>query len=193
MPPSLVGRSYGLGRRRLSWESRPSSADAAPRGKSGDHARPEPPGHGLGPYRAVWGSHEHGHDSRAFTGEPAGARHDPPDHALPAAGGNRGSLASNPISAALAPGNAQPGTPTADAAANAAGTVLLAYVMIRLGFRAASRTGFGTLMLAGWDDGAFRPAVARRASWWPLESGSRRASHCWSVTAWCRPICPKGT
>ena len=68
-----------------------------------------------------------------------------------------------PFSAALAPGNAQPGTPMADAAANAAGTVLLAYVMIRLGFRAARRTGFGTLMLAGWDDGAFRPAVARRA------------------------------
>jgi hypothetical protein len=49
------------------------------------------------------------------------------------------------------------------AAANAAGTVLLAYVMIRLGFRAARRAGFGTLMLAGWDDGAFRPAAARRA------------------------------
>jgi hypothetical protein len=68
-----------------------------------------------------------------------------------------------PFTAALAPGNAQPGAPTADATANAAATVLLAYVMIRLGFRAASRTGFGTLMLAGWDDGAFRPAVARRA------------------------------
>jgi membrane protease YdiL (CAAX protease family) len=68
-----------------------------------------------------------------------------------------------PFSAALAPGNAQPGTATADAAANAAGTVLLAYVMIRLGFRAARRTGFGTLMLAGWDDGEFRPTVARRA------------------------------
>ena len=68
-----------------------------------------------------------------------------------------------PFSAALAPGNAQPGSATADAAANAAGTVLLAYVMIRLGFRAARRTGFGTLMLAGWDDGPFRPAVARRS------------------------------
>ncbi len=68
-----------------------------------------------------------------------------------------------PFSAALAPGNAQPGIATADAAGNAAGTVLLAYVMIHLGFRAARRTGFGALMLAGWDDGAFRPAVVRRA------------------------------
>ncbi len=68
-----------------------------------------------------------------------------------------------PFSAALSRGNAQPGTAMADAAANAAATVLLAYVMIRLGFRAARRTGFGTLMLAGWDDGLFRSAVARRA------------------------------
>jgi hypothetical protein len=68
-----------------------------------------------------------------------------------------------PFTAALAPGNAPTGTAMADAAANAAGTVLLSYVAIRLGFRAARRIGFGTLMLAGWDDGAFRPAVARRA------------------------------
>ena len=68
-----------------------------------------------------------------------------------------------PFSVALAPGSAQPGTSMADAAANAAGTVVLAYVMIRLGFRAARRTGFGTLMLAGWDDGELRPTVARRA------------------------------
>ena len=68
-----------------------------------------------------------------------------------------------PFSVVLAPGNAQPGTAMADAEAKAAGTVLIAYVMIRLGFRAARRTGFGTLMLAGWDDGTFRPAVARRA------------------------------
>ncbi len=62
--------------------------------------------------------------------------------------------------ALLAPG---PGDGMADAASNAAGTVLLSYVMIRLGFRAARRVGFGTLMLEGWDDVAFRPAVARRA------------------------------
>ena len=35
-----VGRSYGLDRWRLSSKGRSSSADAAPRGKSGDHARP---------------------------------------------------------------------------------------------------------------------------------------------------------
>jgi hypothetical protein len=68
-----------------------------------------------------------------------------------------------PFTAALAPGNAQTGAPMADAASIAAATVLLAYAMIRLGFRAARRPGFGTLMLAGWDDGPFRPAVARRA------------------------------
>jgi hypothetical protein len=34
-------------------------------------------------------------------------------------------------------------------ASNAAGTVLFSYFMIRLGFRAARRVGFGTLMLAG--------------------------------------------
>jgi membrane protease YdiL (CAAX protease family) len=73
------------------------------------------------------------------------------------------SLLQIPFSAAFVPGNAQPGNAMADAASNAAGTVLLAYVMIRLGFRAARRAGFGTLMLAGWDDGAFRPAAARRA------------------------------
>ena len=68
-----------------------------------------------------------------------------------------------PFNAALAPGNAPPGDAMADASANAAGAVVLSYVMIRLGFRAARRVGFGTLMLAGRDDGAFRPAVARRA------------------------------
>lgn len=68
-----------------------------------------------------------------------------------------------PFGAALATDRAQPGTSVADAASNAAGTVLLAYLMIRLGFRAARRTGFGTLMLAGWNDGESRPAVARRA------------------------------
>jgi membrane protease YdiL (CAAX protease family) len=68
-----------------------------------------------------------------------------------------------PFTTALAPRNAPPGAAMADAAANAAVTVLLSYVMIRVGFRAARRIGFGTFMLAGCDDGEFRPAVARRA------------------------------
>ncbi len=68
-----------------------------------------------------------------------------------------------PFTAALMPDRARSGTPWADAASNAAGTVLLSYVMIRLGFRAARRVGFGTLMLTGWDDGgAVRPALIRK-------------------------------
>ena len=68
-----------------------------------------------------------------------------------------------PFTVALTSGCAPSRDSTIDAAANAAFTVLLSYVMIRLGFRASSRVGFGRLMLAGWDDGAPRPAVARRA------------------------------
>jgi membrane protease YdiL (CAAX protease family) len=67
-----------------------------------------------------------------------------------------------PFAAALVPGGARSGTPTSDAAGNAVVTILLAYVMIRLGFRASRRVGFGTLKLTGWDDGNFRPAAARR-------------------------------
>ncbi len=67
-----------------------------------------------------------------------------------------------PFTAALVPSRARAGSPMTDAAANAAGTILLSYVMIRLGFRASRRVGFGTLMLTGWDDGAFRPAVVRK-------------------------------
>ena len=67
-----------------------------------------------------------------------------------------------PFTAALVPSSARSGTPMTDAAANAAVTILVSYVMIRLGLRASRRVGFGTLMLTGWDDGAFRPAVARK-------------------------------
>jgi Type II CAAX prenyl endopeptidase Rce1-like len=67
-----------------------------------------------------------------------------------------------PFNMALAPASVGSGSPIGAAAADAAGAVLLCYVMIRLGFRAARRTGFGTLMLAGWDDGAFRAAAAKK-------------------------------
>ncbi len=68
-----------------------------------------------------------------------------------------------PFTAALLPGSEGSGTALTNATSNAAGTVVLAYVMIRLGFRASRRVGFGTLMLSGWDDGAFRPAVVRKS------------------------------
>jgi membrane protease YdiL (CAAX protease family) len=67
-----------------------------------------------------------------------------------------------PFTIALLPAADRAGSSLANSAANAAGTILLSYVMIRLGLRASSRVGFGALMLSGWDDGASRPALARR-------------------------------
>jgi hypothetical protein len=74
-----------------------------------------------------------------------------------------------PFTAALVPSSARSGTPITDAAANAAGTILLSYVMIRLGFRASRRV---------WDAhahglGRRRLSTRRGAKVAPLGHGNR--------------------
>ncbi len=74
----------------------PPKASHIPDRSRGGQAR-QGCGYGTVQESGTQNSHEHGNDSRAFTGEPASARHNPPDDVVPAAGGDRGSFASNPI------------------------------------------------------------------------------------------------
>jgi membrane protease YdiL (CAAX protease family) len=97
-----------------------------------------------------------------------------------------------PFTAALLPGSAGPGNAWTEAASNAAGTILICYVMIRLGFRASRRAGFGTLMLTGWDDASFRRAVVRKTLLFAAGIGVAEGTAVLICQVLATPYLPKG-